>query len=99
MLASDGPGKSILLDYLNASRTGTRSQTLSQVLAARGVSGKSLAAHVQQVQTSVLARNPEPPSGDHLIRFQDVPSEPAASRASQTPRVSLLKRIGSWLGF
>jgi hypothetical protein len=98
MLASDGPGKSVLLDYLNASRTGTRSETLSQVLTARGVSGKSLAAHIQQVQSSVLARNPEPPSGDHVIRFQDIPSEPAASRASPPPRVSLLKRIGSWLG-
>ncbi len=99
MLASDGPGKSVLLDYLNEARTGARSRPLSQVLAARGVSAKNLAAHLERVQNSVLARNPEPPSGNHLIRFQDLPTEPPVVRATPPPRASLLRRIGSWLGF
>jgi hypothetical protein len=99
MLASDGPGKSVLLDYLSGARAGKRSEPLSQVLAARGMVGKNLVAHLEKVQTSVLARNPEPPSGDHLIRFQDRASEPPPVPSPPTARVSLLKRIGSWLGF
>lgn len=99
MLASDGPGKSVLLDYLNETRTGKRKSTLASILSARGVASKNLVAHLDKLQASVLARNPEPPSGDHLIRFQDLPSEPAVVRSSPPPRMSLLKRIGSWLGF
>jgi hypothetical protein len=99
MLARDGPGKSVLLDYLNETRTGKRGQALSQILTARGISGKNLVAHIEKVETSVLARNPEPPSGDRLIRFQDRASEPMVAGSPPPTRVSLLKRIGSWLGF
>ncbi|MGC8638253.1 MAG: DUF1570 domain-containing protein [Isosphaeraceae bacterium] len=99
LLASDGPGKSVLLDYLDQTRAGKGKKTLSQILTARGITGKTLLAHLDKVQSSVLARNPEPPTGDHLIRFQDLPSEPVVVRSSPPPRMSLFKRVGSWLGF
>lgn len=103
MLARDGPGKSVLLDYLGAIRTAPQRPALSKVLDGRGVSPQSLVAHIEKLQTSVLARSPDPPpppSGDHLIRFQDHPSsEPAAARAAPSSRLGLLKRIGSFLGF
>ena len=88
MLARDGPGKSLLLDYLGDLRKTPQRQALSQVLAARGISPKNLVSHLEKLQASVLARNPEPPSGDRLIRFQDHPTDPAVVRASTTPRGS-----------
>ena len=99
LLASDGPGKAVLLDYLSETRTGKRSRTLSQILTARGISGKNLVAHLERVQNSVLARTAEPPSGERLIRFQDPPAERPDVQPPPPARVSLLKRIGSWLGF
>ncbi len=106
MINGSAPGNSLLLDYLNRSRNGKRGESLSQILAARGMTGKTLIAHLERVQSRVVARKPEPPSRDRLIRFQDRGSE-SRERGSDfaipwTPppqRPSLLRRIGSWLGF
>jgi hypothetical protein len=98
MLASDNPGPSMLIDYLKETRAGTRSQPFSQILAARGTTGKTLVAHLEKVQSRVLARTPEPPSEDRLIRFQDHPADAQIVKSSPPARVSLLRRIGSWLG-
>jgi hypothetical protein len=99
MLASDGPGGSVLLDYLGETRSGNRTGTLGQTLVARGITGKSLVAHLETVRNSLLARSQEPPSGERLIRFQDRASDAQVIRTAPPSRPSLLKRIGSWLGF
>jgi hypothetical protein len=98
MLGSTNPGPSVLFDYLNQTRTGNRPQTLSRVLAERGITGKTLVAHIETVQSRLLARTPEPPSQDQLIRFQDHPADAPVVRSSPPARMSLLRRIGSWLG-
>lgn len=71
-----------------------------------GMTTKTLVAHLEAVQAQALARKPEPPSQDRLIRFQgsgpdasENAADPAVTRAAIPQRQSLLRRIGSWLGF
>ena len=109
LLADSEGGKPLLIDYLTQGRTGARAQPLSQLLSARGTTSKTLLAHIEAVQSRVIARKPEPPSQDRLIRFQDRPAElpdragePAVTRvvpaSAPAPRPSLLRRIGSFFG-
>ncbi|MGZ3318626.1 MAG: hypothetical protein ACXU95_15170, partial [Isosphaeraceae bacterium] len=72
----------------------------------RGTTGKTLVTHLEAVQSQALARKPEPPSQDRLIRFQgsgpesqDGAPDPQVSRVAPLQRQGLLRRIGSWLGF
>ncbi len=106
LLADSQSGKPLLIDYLNQGRSSARTQALSQLLSARGTTSKTLLAHLETVQSRVMARKPEPPSQDRLIRFQDRPAEfqdqavePAVTRVAPAPRPSLLRRIGSFFGF
>ncbi len=106
MLADGSQGKAVLIDYLNQGRKGLRTKPLYQLLAARGIAAKTLVAHLDAIQAQALARKPEPPSQDRLIRFQgngpdvqeSVP-DPAVSRVAPSQRQSLFRRIGAWLGF
>ncbi|HMF37156.1 MAG TPA: hypothetical protein VKF17_10970 [Isosphaeraceae bacterium] len=106
MLGDSPQGKSLLIDYLNQGRKGPRPKPLHQILAARGTTGKTLVTHLEAVQSQALARQPEPPSEERLIRFQgsgpdvqDVVPDTSASRVAPPQRQGLLRRIGSWLGF
>jgi hypothetical protein len=96
MLGGVRPADSLLVDYLNQGRTGTRTNTLSQILAARGTTAKSLVAHVQSIGAPVAARKPQPAPEERLFRLQD---RAQAATTPSPPRASLLKRIVSWLGF
>ena len=87
MLEDRQVGKNLLLDYLEKNRTGQHPRLLSQMLAARGATSKTLLAHLQQVQSQVLARKPEPPSQDRLIRFQDRGTE-VKDRPEETGNVA-----------
>ena len=80
MLADSRGGKPLLIDYLTQGRTGARPQPLSQLLSARGTSSKSLLTHLETVQTRVMARQPEPPSQDRLIRSQEGPPSSRIAR-------------------
>jgi hypothetical protein len=107
MLGDSPQGKSLLIDYLNQGRKGLRTKPLYQILAAHGTTAKTLVTHLQAVQSQALARKPEPPSQDRLIRFQGsgpdlqdgAPDPPPVSRVAPPQRQSLLRRIGSMLGF
>jgi hypothetical protein len=76
-------------------------------LAERGVTAKTLVSHIQALPAQTLARQPEPASRDPLIRFQGngpdnqeaAVEAPLVRAASPTQRQSLLRRIGTWLGF
>ena len=105
MLGDSAQGKSLLLDYLNQGRKGLRTKPLYQILAAHGMTSKTLVAHLEAVQAQLLVRKPEPPSQDRLIRFQgsgpdlqDGAPDPSVTRTALPPRQGLLRRIGSWLG-
>jgi hypothetical protein len=111
MLEDRQVGKNLLLDYLEKNRSGQHPRALSQMLATRGATGKALLAHLEAVQTQTLARKPEPPSQDRLIRFQDrgteakdypaVTSEPAANRVDQpatSQRLGFFRRLATLLG-
>ena len=107
LMLVDNPQGKVALDRLyEPGRNGLRTKPLDQILAAHGMTTKTLVTHIEAVQAQALARKPEPPSQDRLIRFQgngpDVPEntlDPAVTRASIPQRQSLLRRIGSWLGF
>ncbi len=106
MLGDSQQGKSLLIDYLNQGRNGPRRKPLYQILAAHGTTGKTLVTHLEAVQSRALARKPEPPSQDRLIRFQgsgpelqDSVADSAVGRVAPPQRQGLLRRIGSWLGF
>ena len=96
MLEDRQVGKNLLLDYLEKNRSGQHPRPLSQVLAARGTTSKTLLAHLEQVQSQALARKPEPPSQDRLIRFQDRGTE-VKDRPAETGNVAtdLADRPGS----
>jgi hypothetical protein len=99
MLSNEMPGSSPLLDYLKTGRSGSEAQSVAQILNARGASGKTLVAHIQTLQSRVVARKPEQPSQEQFIRLQDRgPDSPVASNPAP-PRASFLRRLGSWLGF
>ena len=107
LLADSQAGKPLLIDYLNQGRAG--SEDAAPLPAPRRARDheQTLLAHLESVQSRVMARQPEPPSQDRLIRFQDRPAElqdlalePAVTRVAPAPapRPSLLRRIGSFLG-
>jgi hypothetical protein len=111
LLSDSQSGKPLLIDYLNMGRTGARTQPLSQLLAARGTSSKTLLTHLEAVQSRVIARRPEPPTQDRLIRFQDrtdelqdgiadsgVSREAPVHAPTPSARPSLLRRVASFLG-
>jgi hypothetical protein len=87
MLEDRKVGKNLLLDYLEKNRNGKRPRPLSQTLAAQGTTGKTLLAHLDQVQSQVLARKPEPPPQDRSIRFQDRGNE-VKDRSADTGNVT-----------
>ncbi len=106
MLDDGTQGKLLLIDYLNQGRKSLRTKPLYQILAANGIAAKTLLTHLEAVQSQFLARKPEPPTQDRLIRFQgsgpdeqDGAPNPPVSRAAPPQRPGLLRRIGSWLGF
>ncbi len=106
MLGDTVQGKALLIDYLSQGRKGLRTKPLHQILATHGTTAKTLVAHLDSVQAQAIARKPEPPSQDRLIRFQgnggdvqESTADPAVSRASLPQRQGLLRRIGTWLGF
>jgi hypothetical protein len=99
MLSNELPGESPLLDFLKAGRTGPAAQSVAQVLSNRGATSKTLVAHIQTLQSRVVARKPEPPSPEQLIRLQDRGTEPSVVTNSTPPRSSFLRRLGMWLGF
>jgi hypothetical protein len=94
------PEDSPLVAFLNQARAGSRSQALSQMLAARGMAGQSLVAHLEAIQSRMAARKPELAPQERLIRLQDRGPEPPAAIVPPTAphRGGLLRRIGSWLG-
>jgi hypothetical protein len=96
MLGGIRPAESVLVDYLNQGRSGTRTTLLSQTLAARGTTANSLVVHIQSIGAPVVARKPQPAPEERLFRLQDRGQSPAVSPLA---RASLLRRIGSWLGF
>jgi hypothetical protein len=102
MLSSDQTGDSLLVDFLNhgQGQSGTDRQPLSQLLAARGTTAKTLISHLETAQAGLLARTDEPPAHEGLVRFQDRGADPAVVPAAAAPpqRPSLLRRIGAWLG-
>jgi hypothetical protein len=100
MLSAGQPADSPLIAFLEEGRdgTGSRKKPLSQVLAARGTSGKTLLAHVESMQSHVVVRKPEPPAQDRLFRLQDRGPEPVVP-APPPPKPGLLRRIGMMLGF
>ncbi len=107
MLADPQRGKPLLLEYLAQGRGGARPRPLSQLLAARGTTARTLLAHLEALQSQSLARKTEPPSHqDGLIRFQESapgpwthPAEVMADRTAQPQKQGFLRRIGAWLGF
>ncbi|QEH37904.1 hypothetical protein OJF2_64960 [Aquisphaera giovannonii] len=103
MLDGDPPQRTILLDYLDAARSGGRRPSFAQALAARGTTGKSLVSHIEAVQSRAIARGPAPgpdaQARDRTVRFQDRSLEPPTVRVTGPTRQGFLKRIGSWLGF
>jgi hypothetical protein len=96
MLGSVRPSDSLLVNYLNQGRKDAGSNTLSQVLAARGTTAKSLVTHIQSIGAPVAARKPRPAPEERVFRLQD---RAQAAMTSPPARTSLLKRIGQWLGF
>jgi hypothetical protein len=99
MLSNELPGSSPLLDYLKEGRNGPAAQSLAQIVKARGATSKTLVAHIQTLQSRVVARKPEPPSQEQFVRLQDRVAESPVATNSVPPRVSFLRRLGSWLGF
>jgi hypothetical protein len=99
MLSSGPPVDSLLVNYLDEGRNGTRKSTLSQLLTARGTTAKSLVTHLQSISAREVARKPDPPPQESLFRLQDRGPEPLAGNAPLPPRAGLFRRITSWLGF
>ncbi len=101
MLSAGPPGNSPLIDYLEEGRgrDASRRRPLSEVLAARGTTSKSLLAHIDAMESRVVVRKPEPPSQDRLIRLQDRGPEPAVVVMPPPQKPGLFRRIGTWLGF
>jgi hypothetical protein len=101
MLNSGKPADSPLIAYLEAGkgRTGPRGKSLSQVLAARGTTDRTLVSHIDAMQSHVVARKPEPPSPDRLIRLQDRGPEPVVVVAPAPQKPGFFRRIGMLLGF
>ena len=101
LMLSEGPlGTSPLIDYLEEGRGGdaSRRRPLSEVLAARGMTSKSLLAHIDAMESHVLVRKPEPPAQERLIRLQNRGPEPVVV-LPPPPKPGLFRRIGTWLGF
>ena len=71
MLGGVRPADSLLVNYLNQGRKGVRTSTLSQILAARGTTAKSLLAHIKAWGRPSWLRKPQAPPEERLFRLQD----------------------------
>ncbi|MFO0888685.1 MAG: hypothetical protein U0790_05990 [Isosphaeraceae bacterium] len=114
LLESPAPDRSPLVEYLGRRDEGTARPPLSAVLASLRIDAHSLERHLDDQQSQLAARSPEPrpqamtartsaPATTRIARRVGAPiepgPEPAVVRAQTPTRPGLLRRIGSFLGF
>ena len=88
MLGGVRPSDSLRVSYLNQGRKDTGGNTLSQILAARGTTAKSLVAHLQSIGLLVVARKPPASPQERLFRLQDRGQGRRLFRLSREPAES-----------